>query len=91
MSSDATGEIYVLTKAEMTALGSPTASGTLVTPSATASGNAGCHGHGLGARAYVGGGGEPAWGLGLTVLACLATGFGAWATFPFFEPHARRA
>ncbi|KAI0133576.1 hypothetical protein BJ170DRAFT_166634 [Xylariales sp. AK1849] len=91
MSSDSTGEIYVLVQAEMTAVGDPTASGTLVTPSATSSGNAGSYGHGLGARAYVGGGGEGGWGLGLTLMSCFMTGFGVWNALPFIGSHARQA
>ncbi len=41
MTSDSTGELYVLQKAEMTALGNPTSSGTLVTSTSTSSSNIG--------------------------------------------------
>ncbi|KAH8205225.1 hypothetical protein TruAng_000637 [Truncatella angustata] len=85
MSSDSTGEIYVLAQAEVTTGGGgggATTSGTLVTPSATNSNNAGSYGHTLGARAYIGSGTSCGWGILLTVLACSATGFGLLITFP---------
>ncbi|KAI1881115.1 hypothetical protein JX265_001355 [Neoarthrinium moseri] len=82
MSSDTTGEIYVLAKAEMSATGGsdPSASGTLVSPSATGSGNAGGYGGALAARRYTGNGGG--WGLAVTLVACLMTGFGFWLGLP---------
>ncbi|ORY61229.1 glucose sorbosone dehydrogenase [Pseudomassariella vexata] len=92
MSSDTTGEIYIMAKAEITALGGPSPTTSSGMPSATDSSSAG---HGIGPRAYVGyggGGGEGAgWGFGLTALACFVTGLGAWAAFPVVEPRARRA
>ncbi|KAF3019699.1 hypothetical protein E8E14_007112 [Neopestalotiopsis sp. 37M] len=50
MTSDSTGEIYVLTQAEMTATGDPTSTGTFVTPSSTASGDSSSGGHSIRAR-----------------------------------------
>jgi hypothetical protein len=83
MSSDSTGEIYVLDQAEITASGEPTTSGTLVTPSATSSGNSGPHGYAQRARAYVGSGTDGGWGVLLTLMACSITGFGLLAAFPY--------
>ncbi|KAK9424196.1 putative Glucose sorbosone dehydrogenase [Seiridium unicorne] len=87
MSSDATGEIYVLAQAEVTTTGGPTTSGTpsgtLVTPSATDSGNVGSYGRILAARAYIGNGVGRGWGVWLTVMTGFATGFGLFVAFPY--------
>lgn len=82
MSSDSTGEIYVLAQAEVTATGDPTTSGTLITPTATSSDNAGSFGNAISARAYVGSGTGGGWGVLLTILACSMTGFGLLVAFP---------
>lgn len=82
MSSDSTGEIYVLVPAEVTATGGdPTASGTLVTPTATNSNNAGSFGNAIRARAYLSGDTGP-WGILLTIVACSVTGFGLLVALP---------
>ncbi|KAI4604220.1 hypothetical protein KJ359_000351 [Pestalotiopsis sp. 9143b] len=67
MTSDSTGEIYMLVEADMTATGGPTASGTLISPSSTSSGDAESAGHSIRARDSVGG--VSFWGIWLTGVA----------------------
>ncbi|KAK8097893.1 uncharacterized protein PG998_013379 [Apiospora kogelbergensis] len=101
MSSDATGEIWVLKQSEIST-GSPVGGGGdgggTATPSST--GNAAPGGGrygGIRRSAFVpgnkgdGSGSTVVWGLGLTVFACVMTGMGILTVIPVLEPAARRA
>ncbi|KAK8045222.1 hypothetical protein PG993_005246 [Apiospora rasikravindrae] len=93
MSSDSTGEIWVLKQSEIST-GTPSGGGDGGEPSGT--GNAAPGGGrygGIRRSAFVprDGGTTAFWGLGLTALACLMTGMGILTVMPALEPAARRA
>ncbi|KAK6851229.1 hypothetical protein PG987_000863 [Apiospora arundinis] len=93
MSSDTTGEIWVLKQSEIstgTPVGGGGVGGGTATPSGTGNGAPGGGRYG-GIRRSVFVPGTAAWGLGLTVLACMMTGMGVLTVMPVLEPAARRA
>ncbi|KAK7931366.1 soluble quino protein glucose dehydrogenase [Apiospora marii] len=98
MSSDTTGEIWVLKQSDIST-GTPVGGGGSE-PSGTGNAAPGGGRYG-GIRRSVfmpgtttsrdGGGATAFWGLGLTVLACLMTGMGILTVMPVLEPAARGA
>lgn len=93
MSSDTTGEIWVIKQSEIST-GTPVGGGGEPSGTGNAAPGGGRYG-GIRRSVFVpgkarDGGATAIWGLGLTVLACLMTGLGILALMPVLEPAARR-
>ncbi|KAK7991872.1 hypothetical protein PG996_013115 [Apiospora saccharicola] len=96
MSSDSTGEIWVLKQSDVST-GTPVGGGG-DEPSGTGNAAPGGGRYGGIRRSVlrvpgtaIDGGATAVWGLGLTVLACLMTGLGILTVMPILDPVARRA